>query len=167
MIDHIVLDIDGTMTDGGIFISENSVESKQFQAKDGLLVRVLPQLGFTTMFLTGRSSELTFIRAEDLKISVVFQGVNDKAALLKKYMKEHGLSGSRFAYIGDDLNDYAVMKLCAFKACPADATSEIRGLCDYVSDCKGGHGAVRDICEYLLHKQNQYDSFLALFDAKG
>jgi len=163
MIDHIIFDVDGTLTDGGIIISGNGVESKQFQAKDGLLIRVLPKLGFTTMIITGRNSELTKIRADDLHISTVFQGIDDKAEIIRRYIAENGLDGSRFAYIGDDLNDYEVMKLCIFKACPADATKEIRDLCDYVSTEKGGHGAARDICEYLLRRQNQYENFLKLF----
>ncbi|MCL2749549.1 MAG: HAD hydrolase family protein [Coriobacteriia bacterium] len=163
MIDHIIFDIDGTLTDGGIYISSNGVEVKRFQAKDGLLVRMLPRVGFTTMIMTGRNSELTSIRAEDLCISEVLQGINDKEAALRDYFKKHKLSGERFAFIGDDLNDYEAMKLCAFKACPADATKEIRDICDYVSTEKGGSGAVREICEYLLREQGKYESFLGIF----
>ena len=164
MIDHIIFDIDGTLTDGGIIISSNGVESKAFQAKDGLLMRVLPKLGFTTIMLTGRKSDLTVIRAEDLCISVVIQGVDYKKEVLCDYLAKHNLSPERFAYIGDDLNDYAAMKLCGFKACPADAVREIRDICDYVSKKKGGDGAARDICEYLLRKQHQYDDLLKLFE---
>lgn len=164
MIDHIVFDIDGTLTDGSITISDNGMESKAFQAKDGLLMRMLPKLGFITIFLTGRRSELTEIRAEDLCISVVIQGVSDKKTALGDYMREHNLCGERFAYVGDDLNDHAAMQMCGFKACPADAAKEIQEICDYISAKKGGHGAVRDFCEYLLRKQHQYDDMLRLFD---
>ena len=115
------------------------------------------------MIITGRNSELTNIRAKDLNISVVFQGVDNKAEVLRKYIAENKLSSSQFAYIGDDLNDYVVMKLCAFKACPADAAKEIRAICDYVSLERGGFGAVRDICEYLLRKQNRYGDFLRIY----
>jgi 3-deoxy-D-manno-octulosonate 8-phosphate phosphatase (KDO 8-P phosphatase) len=111
MIDHIVFDIDGTLTDGGITFTDNGAESKQFQAKDGIVMRVLPKLGYTTMFITGRDSKLTIARAEDLKISKVFQGVDDKEGLLKKYMAENSLTGQQYAYIGDDSKDYAAMKL--------------------------------------------------------
>jgi len=167
MIDHIIFDVDGTLTDGGIIISSNGVESKQFQAKDGLLVRQMPNLGFKTMIITGRDSELTVIRAKDLRISEIFQGVTDKVPVLQEYLEKHGVSGQRFAYIGDDLNDYAVMQLCGFKACPADATREIRELCDYVSPVKAGKGAVRDICEFLLRRQGKYEEMLALFGIKS
>jgi 3-deoxy-D-manno-octulosonate 8-phosphate phosphatase (KDO 8-P phosphatase) len=165
MIDHIVCDVDGTLTDGGIIVSANGVESKTFQVKDGLLIHELPKLGFKTMFITGRKSELTAIRAKDLNISVVIQGVNDKEAVLKSYCKEHKISSERFAFIGDDLNDYKAMKLCAFKACPADAVKEIREICDYISPERGGHGACRDICEHLLRMNGLYEDFLRLFGA--
>ena len=162
-ITHIVFDVDGTLTDGSITISSNGVESKDFQAKDGIIVRELPKLGFTTMFLTGRDSELTNIRAKDLKISEVVQGVLNKEEILRGYMAKHHLSGKQLAYIGDDVNDYVAMSLCAFKACPADAVSEIKSICDYVSSFNGGDGAVRDICEHLLHCLGKYKEFLDLF----
>jgi len=162
-ITHIVFDVDGTLTDGSITISSNGVESKDFQAKDGILIRELPKLGFTTMFLTGRDSELTNIRAKDLNIREVVQGALNKDEILKAYMLEHDLNKEQFAYIGDDVNDYRAMLLCAFKACPTDATLEIKRICDYVSSYGGGRGAVRDICEYLLHNMGKYQSFLNLF----
>lgn len=162
-ITHIVFDVDGTLTDGSITISSNGVESKDFQAKDGILIRELPKLGFTTMFLTGRDSELTNIRAKDLNISEVVQGVLNKDEVLKEYMLKNNLSGEQFAYIGDDVNDYKAMLLCAFKACPTDATLEIKRICNYVSGYKGGYGAVRDICEYLLQSEGKYLAFLDLF----
>ena len=165
MIDHIVFDVDGTLTDGGITISDSGVESKTFQAKDGLLTRVLPKLGFTTMIITGRDSRLTNIRAEDLRISVLIQGVDDKATVLKQYFTKNRLTRERFAYIGDDLNDYAAMKLCGFKACPDDAAVEIRAICDYVSPRNGGHGAVRDICEHILKKEGKYSELLNFYGA--
>ena len=165
MIDHIVLDVDGTLTDGGITISSDGTESKCFQAKDGLILRAMPRLGFTTMVITGRASELTAVRAEDLAISVVYQGVADKAAVLGAYLAERGLDGSSVAYIGDDLNDCAAMRLCALRACPADAAAEVRALCGYVSPLKAGHGAVRDVCEHILREQGQYGDMLALFGA--
>ena len=163
MITHIVFDVDGTLTDGGITVSDNGVELKTFQAKDGIVVRMLPRLGFTTMIITGRNSNLTNIRAEDLDISITLQGINDKADTLKSYISEHKLSSEHFAYVGDDLNDYAAMKLCAFKACPLDAADEVRLLCDYVSIKPGGRGAVRDICEYLLRRENKYTELLKIF----
>ena len=166
MISHIVFDIDGTLTDGGISFSDTEMETKQFQAKDGLIIRAMPKLGFTTMFVTGGESKLTEVRAKDLCVSKVFQGVSDKAKLLAEYVAENNLHGENFAYIGDDLNDYAAMKLCGFRACPADAAKEIREICDCISTKNGGFGAAREICELILRENNKYAAFLALWGAE-
>jgi 3-deoxy-D-manno-octulosonate 8-phosphate phosphatase (KDO 8-P phosphatase) len=115
------------------------------------------------MILTGRISGAVQNRAEDLHISAVFQGVNNKAGTLTGYLAEEGIDFAEVAYIGDDLNDYAAMHLCGFKACPADAAAEIRGLCDYVSPVGGGYGAVRDICEHILHIEGKYTEVLNFF----
>jgi len=163
MIEYVVFDVDGTLTDGSIVISDNGTENKVFQAKDGLIVRSLSKLGFTTLIITGRISEATSIRAKDLLIFTMSQGIDDKETTLKEYFMEHRVGGERFAYVGDDLNDYAAMKMCSFKACPSDAASEIKAICDYVSPLSGGHGAVRDICEHLLRKTEKYNDFLKLF----
>jgi len=82
---------------------------------------------------------------------------------LKTLFSERNIEPGQCAYIGDDLNDYAAMKLCGFKACPADAVVEIRELCDYVSPYSGGYGAVRDICEYILKQEGKYNELLAFY----
>ena len=162
-VNHIVFDVDGTLTDGGIILSSDGTEIKRFDVKDGLVIGALPTLGFTTMFLTGRNSELTRLRAAELKINIVLQNVSNKYAVLKKYIDDNNLSWNQFAYIGDDINDYEAMKPCAFKACPSDAVEEIRIICDHVSAYRGGHGAARDICKYLLKQQRQYNDFVSLY----
>ena len=159
----VILDVDGTLTDGGIYISSDGTEIKQFQAKDGLIVRLLPKFGIQTFILTGRDSKLTQIRANDLNISFVIQGVNNKADTLARVMAEYNMQPHQTAYIGDDLNDYAAMKQCGFKACPFDAAEEIKAISDYVSPYSGGHGAVRDICEHILKKDGKYHALLTMY----
>jgi len=163
MITHIVFDIDGTLTDSGIILCSDGTEAKRFNGQDGQIINAMSKIGFTTMFLTQRNSELTTRRAKENNVSVVLQGIQNKKEVLQSYMEEHGLQGAQFAYVGDDLNDYTAMKLCAFKACPADAVTEIRGLCDYVAIKNGGHGAAREICEFLLRKEGKYNDFLRLY----
>jgi len=163
MITHIVFDIDGTLTDGGIILSSDGIETKRFHVQDGQIINALSRIGIVTMFLTQRNSELTTRRASELNVTVVMQGVQNKADTLIDYFNENELNGNQFAYVGDDMNDYAAMKLCKFKACPIDAVDAIRDLCDYVSTERGGYGAVRDICEHLLRQQSQYDDFLNLY----
>jgi 3-deoxy-D-manno-octulosonate 8-phosphate phosphatase (KDO 8-P phosphatase) len=163
MIKLLVLDVDGTLTDGGITHHSDGTESKTFSAKDGLILKVLPKLGIDIMILTGRDSPVTIARGEYLKIKYIVQGVDDKVAYLREFMVEQYLEKENAAYIGDDLNDYAAMQLCGFKACPADAAHEIKSICDYISSKNGGDGAVRDICEYLLKQQGKWVEFLSLF----
>jgi len=159
----IVLDVDGTLTDGGIAYDSAGAESKVFSAKDGLILKALPKLGIHVIFLTGKSSAIVEKRGKELDARHILQGVSDKKSTLISYADQHGIDLKAAAYIGDDLNDYAAMKLCGFKACPADAAVEILDICDYVSQCHGGHGAVRDICEYIIREEGKYREFLKLF----
>jgi len=160
MIKIIVFDVDGTLTDGGIIISGDGVETKRFSDADGLIMRLLPELGYTTVILTGRVSASVEVRAKDLHISKVFHGISDKVESLKAYCAEIGIELFEVAYIGNDLNDYVAMKICGFKACPSDAAPPICTICDYVSQYSGGHGAVRDVLEYLLKHEGKWNDVL-------
>ena len=163
-ISLIIIDVDGTLTNGSILYGDNNTEIKSFSAKDGLILKVLPKLNIEVIFLTGRNSEAVTRRAAELGAEAV-QGIDDKLTALKSILAERGVTPEQCAYIGDDLNDYAAMKLCDFKACPADAAVKIREICDYVSPYNGGHGAVRDICEVIIKRDNKHQKFLEIFDA--
>jgi len=166
MIKHVILDVDGTLTDGGIIYNENGEEisqTKKFSVKDGLILKALPKLGITTIILTGRESQATVRRAAELDISLVLQNIPNKREELQKLAKRQKINLLQATYIGDDLNDYAAMQLCGFKACPADSAMEVREICDYVSCKNGGFGAVRDICEVMLKNDGRYGEFLAVF----
>lgn len=153
MIKLLFCDVDGTLTDGKIYIGNDGEIMKAFCVKDGYaIVEMLPKYGILPIIITGRQSEIVEKRAYELGIKQVYQGIKDKPALLQLLANEQKVPLSEIAFIGDDLNDFAAMKLCGFKACPADAVQEIRELCDYVSPHNGGHGAVRDICEQILKK---------------
>ncbi|MCL1989840.1 MAG: HAD-IIIA family hydrolase [Defluviitaleaceae bacterium] len=160
----IVLDVDGTLTDGSICYGSNEIEMKSFNVKDGAVLKPLSKLGISVIFLTGRESEITARRAKELNIKAI-QGVSNKKGVLTEYISEHGIKQEEILYIGDDINDYAAMKLCSFKACPADAVNEIRNICDYTSPLAGGQGAVRDIIEMMLRKHNKWNDFLDLYGA--
>jgi 3-deoxy-D-manno-octulosonate 8-phosphate phosphatase (KDO 8-P phosphatase) len=159
----IILDVDGTLTNNGIIHHSDGSESKKFFAKDATVLRELYRLDIKTLILTGRESRIVDDRGSYMKITDIMQGVSDKKSALLSYTVQHKIDIENVAYIGDDLNDYAAMKLCGFKACPADAAAEIREICDYISSLNGGHGAVRDICEYILKQNGKYEKFLNLF----
>jgi len=161
-IKMLVMDVDGTLTDGALVYGTNDTESKMFSVKDGLILKILSRFNIELVFLTGRKSEVVSRRAADID-AVAVQGIDDKVSALKALFTERNMEPGQCAYIGDDLNDYAAMKLCGFKACPNDAVTEIRELSDYVSPYSGGHGAVRDICEHILRREGIFDKLLEYY----
>jgi 3-deoxy-D-manno-octulosonate 8-phosphate phosphatase (KDO 8-P phosphatase) len=159
----IVLDVDGTLTDGSITYDNEGIETKAFSVKDGFIIKCLPKLDISVIFLTGRVSKIVENRGNELDVRDILQGIEDKKTSLLTYATQHNIELINIAYIGDDLNDFAAMNLCGFKACPADAVVEIRAICDYISPYSGGYGAVRDICEYILKQNEMYGKYLDLF----
>ena len=157
----IILDVDGTMTDGGVYIDNNQVETKKFSIKDGCGVVLARTQGIKFMILTGRESFCVTKRAQELHIEYVFQNVTNKVSFIKEFMKENGISREELAYIGDDLNDYYAMAQAGTCACPCDAAPEIRGRCDYVLSSKGGEGVVREFVELLLKDKGLWEKAIA------
>jgi len=163
MIELIVIDVDGTLTDGKIYYSSNGEEIKAFNIKDGLMIASWNRLGKKSAIITGRTSNMVERRAKELKITYVEQGIRDKEAKLKEICERENISLSNVAVIGDDLNDFEMMKLVKRTFAPFDANPYIY---DYVSDPltkKGGEGAVAEMIEILLKEENLYDDFLKLW----
>ncbi len=162
-INTIFLDVDGTLTDGKVYLDNGKNEFKSFDVKDGLMVVSTLELGYDIIIMTGRESEVVARRAEELGIKEFYQGVRDKKAAMEKLMKKKGISYENLAYLGDDLNDLAVMESSAFAACPADAVEEVKAVSDFISDYNGGSGAVREILTFLLKERGDYDKVLDFF----
>ena len=152
-----VIDVDGTMTDAGIYYDENGNELKKFCTKDAAAFFAARKLGIKTMVLTGRECSATSRRMAELKVDYVFQNVKDKAGFLMQFMTENNISKEELGYIGDDLNDLPPMRLAGFVGCPADRCKEVIELADYVSKIKGGYGAVRDVVEHYLTQTGEWD----------
>jgi 3-deoxy-D-manno-octulosonate 8-phosphate phosphatase (KDO 8-P phosphatase) len=150
MIKMLVLDVDGTLTDGKIYIGSQGEVMKAFNVKDGLGIKKLQSNGIIPIIITGRESDILTQRVKELSITEVHQGVHDKTRILKQIIDKYGLSYDEIAYIGDDENDLECMKLCKIKGCPADAVEDVKKVSDFVSKIKGGNGAVRDFIEYLI-----------------
>lgn len=157
MIELLVLDVDGTMTDGGVYYDATGNELKKFAIKDGAGIVAARAAGVRVMICTGRECEAVRRRAADLRIDYVFQNVKDKAAFLRNFMAEHGLSREQVAYCGDDWNDLAAMALCGFVACPADAAAAVAARADFVGTKKGGEGAVREAIEEFLRREGRLE----------
>lgn len=158
LIELIVLDVDGTMTDGGVYIDNNGIESKRFSIKDGAGILLGEAIGLEFMILTGRKSISVAKRAEELKISKVYQGVKNKGDFIQKYFEKFSLDKEKVAYIGDDLNDLQAMKKCSISACPNDAVKEVKEYCQLVLKHNGGYGVVREFVEIVLKEKGQWNN---------
>ncbi len=146
----LVMDVDGTLTDGRIYIGAQGEVMKAFDVRDGYAIaHILPQLEITPVIITGRSSAIVEQRAKELKIIELYQGVADKLAKLKEVAVKFGASADEIAYIGDDLNDLSCIRYCGMTACPADAIPEVLDAVDYACKHDGGRGAIREYIDYL------------------
>ena len=155
-IKYLVIDVDGTMTDGGIYYDEYGNEYKKFCTKDAAGFFAAKESGIRIIVLTGRECEATSRRIKELHADFFFQNIKDKASFLKTFMEKHEIGKTEIGYIGDDLNDLASMQLTGFVGCPSDSAEEVIRLADYVSKKKGGRGAVRDV-EALLKDIGRWD----------
>lgn len=157
-INFLVLDVDGTLTDGAIQIGADGEISKCFNVKDGYGLVKIKKAGIEPIIITGRNSKIVKSRAEELGISKVFQGVEDKYLVLNELLKQSGVFWENIAYMGDDLNDLVCIENAGISACPSDAVQEVCQAVTYKCECSGGKGAVREFCEELLRKYSVYQS---------
>ena len=157
----MVLDVDGTMTDGGIYYDATGNELKKFNTRDAAGIFAACRAGIKTMVLTGRRSYAVEKRMKELKVDYLYQGVSDKKSFLREFMAEHQLTAESVGYIGDDLNDLEPMKLAGFVGCPGDACDEIRCMADYVAGANGGYGAVRECITFLLKCRGEWEQAIA------
>ena len=163
MIKIIILDIDGTLTDGLLYYSSSGEEIKSFNIKDGMIISAMNRLGYEFIVVTGKRSLMVERRMNELGISAVFQDISDKCEFIDSYIESKSYNYSDIAYIGDDLNDLKIMKKVGWNACPKDACAEVKLISDFVSELAGGHGAVREILEKLLDMNKERDLLINLF----
>ena len=160
MIKLVLLDVDGTLTDGGIYRGNNGEELKRFNVKDGYAIVNAQKLGIEFGIITGRKSELVEIRSNELKIKYLYQGISEKTVILEEIMQKTGLEKEEIAYMGDDLNDLLIMKQVGSSGTPKDAVDEVIQVADFVSKKNGGSGAVREFIEHILKKDGKWEIFL-------
>lgn len=147
----LVSDVDGTLTDAGMYYDDAGHESKKFNTRDGMGLGKLRADGVKVMFLTSENTDIVKKRAEKLKVDYCFMGVKDKEAFLNKFFEENSdFSWETTAYIGDDINDASAMKKAGLSAAPADAIEINKQSADYVCHLNGGQGCVREFCEYII-----------------
>ena len=156
----LFLDVDGVMTDGSITLNAQGEEIKTFNVKDGHGLKMLMEGGVEVVIVTGRESFTLEHRAKDLSIAGLYQGIEDKKTLCRKLRKEKGLSREEVASMGDDLPDLAMFSESGLCIAAADAAEEVRRAADLVTKSRGGRGAVREACEWILKCQGKWDHTL-------
>ena len=150
-IKFLVLDVDGTLTDGGIYISESGEEMKKFNAKDGMGIVQLIKSGIEVGFISGAiSSKIVKQRASMLKVKYFYSGNADKVEILNQWLDELDLSFSNVAYIGDDINDVKIMSRVGLSAVPADALGELKNNANIILEKKGGQACVREFIDRVF-----------------
>lgn len=147
----LLTDVDGVLTDSGVYYSEAGEVMKRFSIRDGMGVERLRKCcGIETGIITGETSGSVVKRAEKLRITELHLGIKDKASLLAVILEQQGLLPEEIAFIGDDVNDIGIIQLAGISACPADAMPQVASIVDYHCRQKGGEGAFRELAEWLI-----------------
>lgn len=157
-IKMLVMDVDGTLTDGKIYMSANGELMKAFNIKDGYAIARLRDYGIEPVIITGCSSEIVKQRCAELKIKELHQGIENKSYKQREVCEKQHVELSQVAYIGDDLNDLSCMKICGYSACPSDAMKKVKDSVNYVCLAKGGDGVVREFIEHIISNLEKDDS---------
>ena len=163
MIELIVIDVDGTLTDGKIYYTNSGDEIKAFNIKDGLMIKSWNTLGKKSAIITGRVSNIVDRRAKELGITFVKQGVRNKKQALDSIIEELGISYSEVAVIGDDMNDLCMLRLVKKSFAPYDANPYVYDFVNFPLKRNGGEGAVAEMIEAILKEEKLYEKFLALW----
>jgi 3-deoxy-D-manno-octulosonate 8-phosphate phosphatase (KDO 8-P phosphatase) len=153
-------DVDGVLTDGGLYFTESGETIKRFSTLDGHGIKLLKQAGITPAVITGRDSAPLRTRLKALGIEHVRYGTEDKAPAAQAIMQSLGLNWSQAAHMGDDWPDLAPMQLAAFACAPSNAHIEVKACADHVTERAGGHGAAREFCDLLLVATGRYAQLL-------
>ncbi len=156
-IEYLIVDVDGTLTDGGIYYDENGNEIKKFCTKDGTAIACARTAGIRVIILTGRECDATFRRMKELNVDGIYQNISNKANFLDEWMKGKALNKDSIGYVGDDINDISSMRLCGFSACPSDATDEVKEVVNYVSNIEGGRGVLMDVIRFILKQNDMWE----------
>lgn len=161
-IELVVFDVDGVLTDGGLYYGPQGELMKRFDVRDGHGMVMARLTGLKVALLTARRSEAVEVRGRELGLTAVYQGQKDKAAGLSRLLEELHVSPQACAYMGDDVNDLPPMELVSLPACPANAAAEVRSAALFVSRQEGGYGAARELIELVLRATDRWKKALSL-----
>ncbi|MEH0761707.1 3-deoxy-manno-octulosonate-8-phosphatase KdsC [Vibrio sp. 16] len=153
----LICDVDGVFSDGLIYMGNDGEELKTFHTRDGYGVKSLMNAGIEIAIITGRQSQIVENRMKALGVSLIYQGQDDKVQAYQDICDKLNISPDQTGYIGDDLIDWPVMEKVALKVCVADGHPLLRKRANYVTEIKGGHGAVREVCDLILQARDELD----------
>jgi 3-deoxy-D-manno-octulosonate 8-phosphate phosphatase (KDO 8-P phosphatase) len=160
-------DVDGVLTDAGVYLAGDGTELKRFDIQDGLGIKLLQQAGLEVVFVSARHSEASAVRARELKVALHQGNGMPKRALVQKLLDERQLGWEHLAFVGDDLVDIPIFQRCGIAAAPANAVAEAKAAAHLVLEAAGGHGAVRAFIEWLLRQRGEWDGVVHEFLARA
>jgi len=144
------MDVDGVLTDSGVYYSDERLELKKFSIRDGMGMSLMRKAGYKIAIITSENTKIVALRSERLQVVDVYQGVISKVEAVEDLLNKYSLTWNEIAYIGDDINDIPVLQRVGFAAAPADATALNKKSAHYITKNNGGHGAVREVCDLFL-----------------
>ena len=156
----LLMDCDGVLTDGRLWLTDDGDEQKSFNTHDGLGLSLLHRAGLKSGIITGRSSRAVARRAQELGVEFVIQGNPDKTAAFEQLLQQAGVDENEVAFVGDDLPDIPIMNRAELAVAVADAVEETRSVAHYVTRAKGGRGAVREVIEIILKSQRRWQDLV-------
>lgn len=156
----LILDVDGVLTDGSIILDNEGNEFKSFHVRDGHGIKMLIKAGFKVAMITGRYSRVVERRAHELGITEVFQKCHNKRIAYRKLVRKYLLSNSEIAYIGDDIVDIPLLRRSGFSITVADADKEVKAIAMMTTKKRGGRGAVREVCDFLLKAKGHWKDII-------
>ncbi len=157
----MVFDVDGVLSDGALYYTDEGVEIKAFSGLDGHGMRMLKKAGIEIAIITGRKARCVEIRMQNLGIDLLYQGIENKLDTLQELLAKLGLRADQAGFMGDDVIDLQAMDACGFSAAPVDCHELAKQYARLISSKKGGKGAVREVCEFILDAQGKLDAALA------
>jgi len=155
-INTFIFDFDGVLSDGKIWVLPNGEQMRATNVKDGYAMQYALKKGYRIAIISGGVGESMRLRYQNFKGIEIFLEVSDKVEVFNHYIRKNNLKSDEILYMGDDIPDYELMKICGLKCCPADACFEIKEIAEYISFANGGYGAVRDVIEQTLRAQNRW-----------
>ncbi|CAC9576888.1 3-deoxy-D-manno-octulosonate 8-phosphate phosphatase (EC [uncultured Gammaproteobacteria bacterium] len=162
-IQLIIFDVDGVLTDGGLYFTEDGAEFKRFNSLDGHGIKMLKDNGVEVAVITARDSKTVAYRMKNLGIAHFYQGQSDKVVAFSDLLQKLNLSADEVAYVGDDVIDLPVMTKVGFAIAVANAHDTVKQYANLITEKSGGHGAVREVCDFILKAQGKFDDAMKLY----